>query len=154
MAINKNSTSSTTAMEKAKPDYLSLDCEGSSVHAIRKKATTAMRETAHVFRIMVCLHSAKDFPSVLRIYGIENTTKAGKTGRKTQLPNGKIHAENHAVAEDQFLLWVVRLFHVCGNVAGQEILLTAALFETARKRSNPVTTKGMDGLGIINVRFA
>jgi len=103
MAVNKNLTS-TTAMEKTKPDYLGLGCEGSSVHAISKKAATAMREMAHIFRIMICLHSAKDFPSVLRIYGIENTSKTGKKGRKTQLLDAKMCAENHTVIEDQFLL--------------------------------------------------
>jgi hypothetical protein len=104
MAINKNSTSSTTGMEKTTPNHLGLDCTGSSVHTISKKVAKAIIESAHVFRIMVCLHSAKDFPSVLRIYGIENISKTGKTDRKTQLPDGKIHDENHTVTEDQPLL--------------------------------------------------
>jgi hypothetical protein len=31
----------------------------------------AVQEAAHVLRIMVFLHSTKDFPSVLRLYGME-----------------------------------------------------------------------------------
>ena len=43
---------------------------------------------------------------------------------------------------------------VCGNVSNQDkLLLTADRFETTRKRSNPMATKGMDDLGIIRVQI-
>ena len=85
MAINKNSTSSTTAMKKTKPNHLGLDRTGSFVHTISMKVATAIKESAHVFRIMVFLHSAKDFPSVLKIYGIENISKPEKLIEKTPI---------------------------------------------------------------------
>jgi hypothetical protein len=47
--------------------------------AIRRagmEVAKAVQETARVFRIMIFLHSAKDFPSILRLYGIEGSSGA------------------------------------------------------------------------------
>ena len=39
----------------------------------RETAKTA-QNAARVFKIMIFLHSAKDFPSVLRLYGMEDSS--------------------------------------------------------------------------------
>lgn len=48
----------------------------SAIQTASMKATKAVQEAARVFRIMVFLSSAKDLPSVLRIYGIDSASKA------------------------------------------------------------------------------
>jgi len=75
MDTSKLSISSTTAMEKATTDHFLLTSTKGYVHAVSTKAASAMRETAHIFRIMVFLHSAKDFRSVLRLYGVESASE-------------------------------------------------------------------------------
>jgi hypothetical protein len=52
-----------------------VDAEKSVVRKASIEAARAMRDTARVLRVMIFLHSAKDFPSVLRLYGIENSSK-------------------------------------------------------------------------------
>jgi hypothetical protein len=37
-----------------------------------KEAARAVQDAVHVIKVMMFLHSAKDFPSVLRLYGMEN----------------------------------------------------------------------------------
>jgi len=39
-----------------------------------KEAARVMQEAVHVLKVMIFLHSAKDFTSVLRLYGIENSS--------------------------------------------------------------------------------
>ena len=39
------------------------------------KAVTAVQDAARVLRVMAFLHSAKDLPSILRLYGIENPSE-------------------------------------------------------------------------------
>jgi hypothetical protein len=60
-----------TAMEKTTSNHLLSGCSNRNVSTFSAKAASAVREVADVFRIMVCLHSAKDFPSVLRLCRIE-----------------------------------------------------------------------------------
>jgi hypothetical protein len=48
---------------------------GRAKHAIRTanmKVAKAVKDSAHILRIMTSLHSSKDFPSVLKLYGIED----------------------------------------------------------------------------------
>jgi hypothetical protein len=40
----------------------------------RMKVGRATQDVARVLRIIILLHSAKDFPSVLRLYGIEESS--------------------------------------------------------------------------------
>jgi hypothetical protein len=71
LATNNMSNSSMMATEKTTNNHLLRVCPNRNISTFSKKAASAVREAAHVFRIMVCLHSAKVFPSVLRLYGIE-----------------------------------------------------------------------------------
>jgi hypothetical protein len=48
----------------------------SAVQTSRMKAAKAVREAARLFRIMVFLSSAKDLPSVLRLYGLDGASEA------------------------------------------------------------------------------
>ena len=43
-------------------------------HKISGEAVKIVRDTVCVFRIMVFLHSAKDFSSVLKLYGAEDSS--------------------------------------------------------------------------------
>jgi len=52
-----------------------IDAGRRVIQAANMKVARAMEYSAHVFRIMIFLHSAKDFPSVLRLYGIDNSSK-------------------------------------------------------------------------------
>jgi hypothetical protein len=45
-----------------------------AIRSAGMKAAVAVQQTAQVLKIMVSLHSAKDFPSVLRLYGLEGST--------------------------------------------------------------------------------
>jgi hypothetical protein len=42
-----------------------------AIRTARLKVAKAVQDAARVLRIMIFLHSAKDFPSALRLYGIE-----------------------------------------------------------------------------------
>jgi hypothetical protein len=43
------------------------------IRKVSEEVARAGQDAAHVFRVMIFLHSAKDFPSVLKLYGIENS---------------------------------------------------------------------------------
>jgi hypothetical protein len=75
MATNKRSTSSTTATEKTTVNHLLLGCTKRDASTVSTRVPSAAREAAHVIRIMVCLHCAKDFSSVLRLYGIQTVQR-------------------------------------------------------------------------------
>jgi hypothetical protein len=64
-----------TATEKTTNNHLLRGCPNRNISTFNAKAASAVREAVHVFRIMVCLHYAKDFPSVLRLYGIETVQR-------------------------------------------------------------------------------
>jgi hypothetical protein len=51
------------------------DVEKRAIRKASREISRAVQETAHVFRIMIFLHSAKDFKSVLRLYGIEVSSR-------------------------------------------------------------------------------
>jgi hypothetical protein len=58
-----------------KLDYVTM--EGRQfAHKIRVEAVKTVREAVHIFRIMVFLHSAQDFPAVLKLYGAEDSSAA------------------------------------------------------------------------------
>jgi hypothetical protein len=42
------------------------------IQKVSIEVVKAGKEAAHVLKIMIFLHSAKDFQSVLRLYGMEN----------------------------------------------------------------------------------
>jgi hypothetical protein len=44
-----------------------------TVRMVRSEVGRALQETSRVLRIMVSLHSAEDYPSVLRLYGLESS---------------------------------------------------------------------------------
>jgi len=43
-------------------------------HKISAEAVKTLRDAVRVLRIVVFLHSAKDFPSVLKLYGAEDSS--------------------------------------------------------------------------------
>jgi hypothetical protein len=45
------------------------------VRTASEEVASAVQDAAHVLRIMILLRSAKDFPSILRLYGIESSSK-------------------------------------------------------------------------------
>jgi hypothetical protein len=51
-----------------------IDGEKRAFRTTRMKVGRAAQDTARVLRIVIFLHSAKDFPSVLRLYGIEESS--------------------------------------------------------------------------------
>lgn len=75
------------AMDQVTVKLTRISCAKKSlVQAARMKATRATRDVAHVLRIMIFLHSAKDFSSVLRLYGMENPSGAKpKTVERRQI---------------------------------------------------------------------
>jgi hypothetical protein len=48
-----------------------IDAEKRVIRTASTEIARAMRNSVRVFRIIIFLHSAKDFPSVLRLYGVE-----------------------------------------------------------------------------------
>ena len=57
-----------------------------TVRKVRMETARAARDAARVFRIMILLPYAKDFSSVLRLYGIENSPETEvKMADKTSL---------------------------------------------------------------------
>ena len=50
-----------------------VDAEKRFIRKVSKEVVRAGQDAAHVLRVMIFLHSAKDFPSVLRLYGMENS---------------------------------------------------------------------------------
>lgn len=72
---NDLSISSTAVTNRGTVNHLSIKDRARSIfHTAIMKAKTDIREAAHVFKIMVFLHTAKDFPTVLKVYGIESTS--------------------------------------------------------------------------------
>jgi hypothetical protein len=46
-----------------------------AIRTVRLEVSNAVQDAAHILRIIVFLHSAEDFPSVLRLYGIEECSE-------------------------------------------------------------------------------
>jgi len=53
-----------------------IDAEKRAFRTARMTVERAAQDAARVLRIIVFLHSAKDFPSVLRLYGVEESSVA------------------------------------------------------------------------------
>lgn len=51
------------------------DARKRAIRTASIEVARAAQGAAHVLRIVIFLHSAKDFPSVLRLYGIEDSSK-------------------------------------------------------------------------------
>jgi hypothetical protein len=49
-----------------------VDAEKRFIRKVYMEVVRAGQEAVHVLKIMVFLHSAKDFQSVLKLYGMEN----------------------------------------------------------------------------------
>lgn len=52
-----------------------VDAKKRVIQTASIEAVRAVQEAAHVLRIMIFLHSAQDFSSVLKLYGIENRSE-------------------------------------------------------------------------------
>lgn len=83
MVTDNVSNSSMIAMEKTTNNHLLRGFPNRNISTFSAKAASAVREAAHVFRIMICLHSAKDFPSVMRLYGIETVQRPNEKQQRT-----------------------------------------------------------------------
>lgn len=51
-----------------------ISVEKRALRTAGKEAAKTVQDAVHVLKVMIFLHSAKDFPSVLRLYGIENSS--------------------------------------------------------------------------------
>jgi hypothetical protein len=51
-----------------------INAEKRALRTAGKEVARAVQDAVHVLKVMIFLHSAKDFPSVLRLYGIENSS--------------------------------------------------------------------------------
>ena len=60
----------------ARPDKCktAIDGEGRAFQRARTAVERAAQDAARVLRIIVFLHSAKDFPTVLRLYGVKESS--------------------------------------------------------------------------------
>jgi hypothetical protein len=56
-------------------------CAESTVGRIGK----ALQEASRIFRIAVFLHSAQDFPTILRLYGLENTSQEARANEEQEV---------------------------------------------------------------------
>ena len=67
-------------LNRARKLNMKLECmamEGRRLaHKISVEAVKTAREAVRVLKIMILLHSAKDFPSVLKLYGAEDSSVA------------------------------------------------------------------------------
>lgn len=54
-----------------------IDAVKRSIRTARMELARAAKDAVRVLRIVIFLHSAKDFPSVLRLYGIEESSHTG-----------------------------------------------------------------------------
>jgi hypothetical protein len=62
----------TEPMKKVMMGWISLgECAKRAIRTVRLEVSKAVQDAARILRIIVFLHSAEDFPSVLRLYGIE-----------------------------------------------------------------------------------
>jgi hypothetical protein len=50
-----------------------VDVEKRFIGKVSEEVARAGQDAVHVLRVMIFLHSAKDFPSVLKLYGLENS---------------------------------------------------------------------------------
>jgi hypothetical protein len=50
-----------------------VDAEKRFIRKVNKEVARTGQDAVHVLRVMIFLHSAKDFPSVLKLYGMENS---------------------------------------------------------------------------------
>jgi len=48
-----------------------------AVQAACAEVAITVRDVAHVFRIIIFLRFAKDFPSILKLYGVESLSENG-----------------------------------------------------------------------------
>jgi hypothetical protein len=51
------------------------DADKRFIRKVGMEVVRAGKEVVHVLKVMIFLHSAKDFPSVLRLYGIEDSSQ-------------------------------------------------------------------------------
>ncbi len=77
MDTSKTSISSSAAIkERAKACHLPFGERAKRVvRTAGEEIASAVQDAAHVLRIMVLLHSSKDFSSILRLYGVESSSK-------------------------------------------------------------------------------
>lgn len=50
------------------------------IRKVSEQGAKACQGAVHVTRVMIFLHSAKDFPSILKLYGMENSEDRMKDG--------------------------------------------------------------------------
>jgi hypothetical protein len=50
-----------------------VDAKKSLVRTVGMEVARAFQDATRVIRIMIFLHSAQDFPSILRLYGLEDS---------------------------------------------------------------------------------
>jgi hypothetical protein len=77
MEISKSSNSlSVATKKKTSPCHLRFGERAKRVvRTASEEVASAVQDVAHVLRIMILLRSAKDFPSILRLYGVESSSK-------------------------------------------------------------------------------
>jgi hypothetical protein len=81
--MDKTSTSSAAIVGKRAAYYPLLEERvKQTVRTAKREAVHAVQEAGRIFRIVVFLHSANDFPSVLRLYGIEDSCECGTPNEK------------------------------------------------------------------------
>ena len=79
MDTRKTSISPLAATKKKATDYLFPLGERAkrAVQAASAEVAITVRDVAHVFRIIIFLRVAKDFPSILELYGVEGVSENG-----------------------------------------------------------------------------
>jgi hypothetical protein len=58
-----------------KHEYMHHTARKSNLPISLMKAVRAVQDAARVLRVMAFLHSANDLPSILRLYGIDNSSE-------------------------------------------------------------------------------
>jgi 3-hydroxyisobutyrate dehydrogenase-like beta-hydroxyacid dehydrogenase len=77
MGTGEMSVPLAVTMRKGKPVISFFEGRAKrAFRTVRMEVATAVQNAAGVIRIIIFLHSAKDFPSVLRLYGIEKPSEA------------------------------------------------------------------------------
>jgi len=92
MDTRKTSISPLAATKKKATDYLFPLGERAkrAVQAASAEVAITVRDVAHVFRIIIFLRVAKDFPSILELYGVESVSENGwKAAEKPSYLGGK-----------------------------------------------------------------
>jgi len=79
MDTRKTSISPLATAKKKATDYLFPLGERAkrAVQAASAEIAITVRDVAHVFRIIIFLRFAKDFPSILKLYGVESLSENG-----------------------------------------------------------------------------